>query len=88
MWFVGAWSWRHGLAFWGLMLSVAYGKDEGDVYERKVDLPQSGSPRRRMVTVGGLSMDRFRWRSSTSSLLASVLPSSLSPFGLQLFAKP
>lgn len=26
-------------------------------YERKVDLPQSGSPRRRIVTVGRLSMD-------------------------------
>lgn len=29
----------------------------GRTYERKVDLPQSGSPRRRMETVGGSSMN-------------------------------
>lgn len=31
------------------------GGERGLYYERKVDLPQSGSPRRRMVTVGELS---------------------------------
>ena len=31
----------------------------GGGYERKVDLPLSGSPRRRMVIVGASSMDRL-----------------------------
>ena len=29
----------------------------GNTYERKVDLPQLGSPRSRMVTVGGSAID-------------------------------
>lgn len=45
----------------GLMGGGGRGKGaEGEVmYERKVDLPQSGSPRRRMVTLGGLSMGQL-----------------------------
>ena len=56
------WSWCLGLVFWGV--EVSWGRrgrrrdwDWGNVYERKVDLPQEGSPRRRMVTVGAESMD-------------------------------
>lgn len=58
--------WRVELAPWlsllrDQVLSVGFGDDGKGrgrrLYERKVDLPQSGSPRRRMVTVGGLSMD-------------------------------
>lgn len=30
---------------------------EGDLYERKVDFPHDASPRRRMETVDGLSID-------------------------------
>ena len=46
---------------------------EGGVYERKVVLPQSGSPRRRMVTVGGLSMDGFRALEKIPSDVGSAL---------------
>ena len=31
---------------------------EGWAYDKKVDLPQPGSPRRRMVTVGGSSISQ------------------------------
>lgn len=53
------------------------------LYERKVDLPQEGSPRRRMVIVGGLSMDRDRLLvNSVSSRLAEDVESLLELFGL------
>ena len=56
--FAGVWSWRHGLVFWDfncLVMRMDGKGGKGVVYERKVDLPQSGSPRRRIVTVGELS---------------------------------
>lgn len=34
---------------------------EGGWYERKVDFPHDGSPRRRMVMVGGSSIDDGNW---------------------------
>lgn len=34
---------------------------KGELYERKVDFPHDASPRRRMVIVGGSSIDDDNW---------------------------
>ncbi len=55
----GGRSWRRGIVCWGLVGEWGFwlgGVGKGGFYERKVDLPVEGSPRRRMVTVGGMAM--------------------------------
>lgn len=53
-------------------------------YERKVDLPQEGSPRRRMVMVGAfsMSMDRFRLLMVFRFESSSDVGNELGAFGL------
>lgn len=60
-----------------------------EIYERKVDLPQRESPRRRMETVGGGAMGRvrllmdsissFRWVKFAKTVRVSVIRWALIP---------
>lgn len=47
--------------FAGERVRTGLARGRSGAYERKVDLPQSGSPRRRMVIVGGSSINRHCW---------------------------